>query len=135
MVFLTREAVLQTKDLARDPVEVPEWGGSIYVRCLTAWEGVRFNKAHYHIVDGKEVPNPETFHAGLVAACACDADGNLLFSEADVEALAQKSAVALGRVVVAALRVNKLDRQSQEFLEKNSAPTPGGSSSSGSPAS
>ena len=45
MPSLSRTDILGAKDLGLTPVEVPEWGGTVYVRSMTAreritWEGM-----------------------------------------------------------------------------------------------
>ena len=42
VVFLNREAILAAEDLPRELVEVPEWGGAVYVRALTGAERDQF---------------------------------------------------------------------------------------------
>jgi hypothetical protein len=60
--------------------------------------------------------------ARLVARSICDAEGAALFTEADVNALGEKSAAALDRIFAAAQELSGLGAQDVENLAKNSEP-------------
>jgi hypothetical protein len=112
---LSREQILSGND--RIPnlqvVQVPEWGGEVSLRPMTGKERERFEaSASSKIPDG-------TIRARLVALSACDDRGEPLFGEADVEALADKSGVALERIFQAAIRINGVSKAAIEDLEKN----------------
>ena len=116
--MLTKEAILKANDSATEKVEVPEWGGEVCVRVMTAGERDAFEA---EIVEQKErngklTPN---LRAKLAALCICDEHGKRLFGRGDVEALAQKSAAALQRVFNVAQRINKITKEDVEELEKN----------------
>src|SRR5215471_2388356 len=107
---LSREEILRAADLPTEDVDVPEWGGSVRVRALTAADRDR--------IEGEQADasGPARFHnfrARLVARAAVDGAGRPLFGEDDVHALAQKSAVALDRVFTAVLRMNGLTASAQ----------------------
>ena len=38
MKLLSRDEILAASDLTKELVEVPEWGGSVYVRAMTGTE-------------------------------------------------------------------------------------------------
>lgn len=99
MTLLSREAILAAADLPRELLEVPEWGGSVWVGTMSGLARDEFEQA---IRDGGN-------GRALVASfCIQDEQGNRLFSAADAEALGAKSAIALTRVVRASLKLNKL---------------------------
>ena len=118
--LLTREAILQAKDLPYEDVAVPEWGGKVRVRALTGAERDRFEAS---IVEqrGKAGPrlNTANIRAKLVALCCVDEQGNRLFSDEDAELLGRKSAAALNRVFEVAQRLSGLTQADMEELEKN----------------
>ncbi|TVQ59919.1 MAG: hypothetical protein EA379_09570 [Phycisphaerales bacterium] len=128
---LTRESILASCDLPTERIDVPEWGGCVEIRTLTAGERDRFDA----IVLEYNKPGGARPHirAELLVRCIVDADGKNLFTVADVEKLAGKSARAVERVFNAALRLNGITNSDVEELEKNSVSAPGGASSSGSP--
>ena len=45
MTILTRDQILQANDLVTETVEVPEWGGSVFVKSLTGVERDQFEAA------------------------------------------------------------------------------------------
>lgn len=113
MALLTREAILGCDDLPRQEVPVPEWGGSVSVRMMTAAERERWEA----FVQGE---TRDRIRATLAARTVCDEAGELLFSEADVEALGAKSGPALTRIFAAALKLNRVSKEDVDELEKNS---------------
>jgi len=114
--MLTREQILGADDLPREKVEVPEWGGSVYVRTMTAAERDAFEQSL--VGDGNTV-QLSNVRARLAALTMVDVGGKRLFSDADVEALGQKSAAALTRIVEVAQRLNRLQPDDIEDLAGN----------------
>lgn len=127
MDYLTKEQIFTAQDLPIEEVEVPEWGGKVRVRGLSAGERDAFEIANGTAQLKGENPSPR---ARLCALCALDAEGKLLFAPADVERLAAKSGAAVDRVFQAA---HRLSGMRPEDVEKNSASGPGAASSSSSP--
>jgi len=115
---LTKEAILAADDLPRRKVEVPEWGGDVYVRTMTgaerdAWEISFVPEA------GGEKRDLSNIRAKLAVLACVDEQGKRLFDDADVEALGQKSASALERIVEAAGKLNALSGADLEELRGN----------------
>lgn len=118
--FLGRTAVLAVADVPEEDVHVPEWGGWVKVRGLSGKQRDDFEKS---IMVGKgrdRSVNLSNMRAKLVSRTVVDEEGGLLFGEADVPALGEKSAVALQRIVDVALRLSGLTEQDEEELLKNS---------------
>ena len=118
---LTKDAILSVQDLDTTAVEVPEWGGTVYVRTMTGAERDYFETAIM-----KRSNNGQFDISGLrvqiVILTACDAGGSLLFDEADFDSLSQKSSSALNRVCEVAQRINgimDIDNESVEDAKKN----------------
>jgi hypothetical protein len=136
MARLTREAILGAEDLAREEVQVPEWGGSLFVRSMTgtdrdAWEqSLVPSEGKGGKVGKADVRN---IRARLVALCAVDEAGQRLFTDADVQALGAKNAVALDRCARVAQRLNGLTPEALEDAKGNSAAGPSGATTSPSP--
>jgi hypothetical protein len=137
-MLLDRLAILNADDLPRERVEVPEWGGHVFVRTLTGAERDSFeNETVLFRPLGQSGPNMDAMNrtrARLCARAMCDEEGRRIFSDDDVAALSAKSAAALDRVYEVAARLSKIGRQDMEELVKNSASAPGGASCSDSPA-
>lgn len=127
--MLTKEQILAADDLKRERVEVPEWGGHLFVGTIT---GAARDEFETVIFEPNKSPRERlrNIRARLVALTAVDEEGNLLFSQEDVEALGKKSAGVLDRVFSVAQRLNGLSKEDAENLAKNSGPSPRGDSTS-----
>lgn len=96
-VVLDRAAILAAQDLQPMPLDVPEWGGTIYVRGLSAAEAESHAREMIEAQKaGREIADLVMVRA--VLTCTCDASGAPLFTIADLGALAKKSAPAISRV-------------------------------------
>src|SRR5690606_41735748 len=89
VVVLNREAILAAKDLPRELVEVPEWGGAVYVRALTGAERDAFEQSIVEQRGRDARMNLNNLRAKLVALTAVDENGERLFSDKDAELLGQ----------------------------------------------
>lgn len=114
--ILTAEQVFKTQDIPdAELVNVPEWGGSLYVRVMSGTERDRWELM---VEPGIKSKNANV-RAALVAMCACDANGKRVFSDGQAAQLGSKSSVALDRLFSAAQRINKIRDADIEELEKN----------------
>lgn len=120
---LGRDAILAAQDLRVELVEVPEWGGSVYVRGLSGSERDKFEEESVRIEGtGRKTTaraNLDNIRARLVARCLCDESGERLFSDSDVTELGRKSAAALDRCFEAAQRLSGLRAEDIEELSGN----------------
>ena len=122
MAQLTKEHVLEAKDILTEVVSVPEWGGEVTVTVMDGpirdeWEMMLY-------ADGKA--DPANRRARLCAMTIIDQQtGKRMFT---AEELSRKSGVALGRVFGVAMRLNKIGTAAVEDEVKNSA-DPGSDSS------
>ena len=115
--MLTGEAILQCDDLARERVKVPEWGGGeLYARSMRGDELAALHK----LLREDEAAGRDLVMARMVCACACGADGELLFKPGQAEAVARKNGLALTRVFLVAERLNPLSVEGMEEMRKNS---------------
>lgn len=113
--MLSREEILGKEDLPVEDVPVPEWGGSVGIRTMTATEKVEFSRD----IDTDDTSKGD-FMSQLVALTACDKDGNALFTKEDVLALGKKNGNAMSELCDAAQRINKMGKKYQDETEKNS---------------
>jgi hypothetical protein len=145
--------ILDVDDLEKVLVPCPEWGGDVYVRVLTAQE-----REIYEVVidarrelreavetdeDGEPMPAaarlpapdalPPSLRIPLVRMATCTAEGDALFAPGDEEWLAGKSQVVTTRIFEAAWKLNKMGRDDQEDLKKNSVVALNGALSTASP--
>lgn len=116
---LSREQILQAQDLGHEDVEVPEWGGTVRIKALTAGERDLYEALVFLDPKGDPVKRREDVRAKLIAFAAVDVDGNRLFTEADIAALSKKSGRALDRLFEAASRLSGLGPEDVKALEKN----------------
>lgn len=118
--LLNREAILKADDLPKELVEVPEWGGYVYVRTLTGLERDAFEESVTQ-QRGKSIKmNLRNIRAKLVALSVVDEGGKRIFSDADAKFLGEKSASALDRIFEVAQRLSGLRDEDVEELAKNS---------------
>lgn len=132
MPILTRDQILSSTDLKRELVDVPEWGGSVYVRELTATERDELELACWQESQRSGRPLARHYRARLVAMSVCDENGKPLFTASDVDALAAKSGRVIGRLTDVAGRLAGISKADREELEGNSEAAPSGDSSSSS---
>lgn len=112
MTLLNKEAILNANDIPNTIVEVPQWGGSVKVRGMTAGERDRFE-------DMIRTRGMGALRATLAGMCIIDEDGKRLFNDIEINKLAEKSAEALDLVVEAASRLSGLTAEDAEYLGNN----------------
>lgn len=108
-----RETILGYQDGESKLVYVPEWGEKVTVRSLTAGERDRYELSHEKWRDAG------TVRSRLVVMSCYDEDGNRLFKDEDADALAKKSASAVGRLFEIARKLSGMTEEDVEDLEKN----------------
>lgn len=119
--ILTRDEFLQAQDTKKEKVYVPQLNGSVYVQGLTAadrdiWEDYMLSirdASPLHKKKGKA-------RALLVALSTVDEAGNKLFTLEDIEAIGQKSSLAIDRICKVAQRLSFVTEGDIEEAAKNS---------------
>ncbi len=114
--MLTRDEILNAEDLKTVTVDIPEWGGELLVREMT---GSQRDAYETDIMNTAEDHKAHVIRARMVASSVVGEDGEPLFTMADVEALAKKSAKALDRVFTAAASLNVLTDDAVEEAAGN----------------
>ncbi len=121
--ILKRDDILQANDIEKELVEVPEWGGSVFVRGMTGAERDKFESSIIEQRGKDQRVNMANVRAKLAFMTICDENGNRLFDEKDVQSLSQKSAAALQRVFIVAQRLSGIGEEDikelAEELEEN----------------
>lgn len=113
--MLSKDDILKADDLAKETINVPEWGGDVILRTMTGEERDSFDSEM--IRDEKKTF--KNIRAKFLALIICDEQGNRLFSDKDVEALGRKSGAALDRLFSAGQKLNKLTDDDVKELEGN----------------
>ena len=127
---LSAADILGADDIALERVDVPEWGGHVYVKTLTAGERDAFETSMFKGRGRDRVENLANLRARLCALTICDGEGKRLFDEADVERLGAKSGKALDRVFDRAQTLNGMGAADVEEMVGNSEAARGGDTSS-----
>ncbi len=127
---LTREEIFAAEDLQTEEVPVPEWGEGCSVRVRAFSVAVRdaFFAPLQAAAAGDDQARVEAVralsHTRLVAFSVVDADGNNVFTEADLADLGKKSPVVITRIAQVAERLNGIGAVQIEAAAKNSAASP-----------
>lgn len=128
MPILSRDDILSANDITIERLPVPEWGGEVFVKTISASErGLIEARTVEMGRDGQpkniKLENLTTLIAFL---SLCDETGKRLFTDIkDVEKLGKKSASALDRVAEKAQQLARMSPADLEALTddlKNSRP-------------
>jgi len=115
---LTRDSILSADDLPMEKINVPEWGGSVYIRTMTGTERDSYEAQMY--LDKKSSNGVDlslvNLRAKLVARTACNKDRKRLFEDSDIAALGEKSCAALDRCYEKAEKLNKFSQEDIDNL-------------------
>ncbi len=116
--ILGREAILQADDTGYYPLDVPEWGGTVLIRVITAGERDAFESSL--IRSGKKnKPNLKDVRAKFAALIICDEQGTRLFNKADIDSLTRKSGAALDRIYDYGREINRFSEEDEKELTEN----------------
>jgi len=100
--LLTRNAILSVVDQQTEDVEVPEWGGVVRLRTLTAAEAIKFSEGVKKGDDNAAIR--------ILMMSAVNEDGTPMLLEEDIPELRKKSLKTIFRLQKAALRLNGLGK-------------------------
>lgn len=132
MECLTKDSIFEKEDVKKEWIDIPEWGGGLYVKVLSGEERDIFEASMFTTNDqGGYAHNLENMRARLIAFVAVDGNNKPIFDSAlkydiknkiygDVAELGKKSSIILDRIYVVAQRLNKLRKEDVEDLTKNS---------------
>ena len=128
----TADSILGRFDLAREVVDVPEWGGSVIVQQLSLVDAARWEQ---WVIDQdlESLDYRETVYPRLVALSVVDEAGARVFTDDHIAALGGKSKTALERIVTVAQRLNSYTDDDIEELAGNLLSDRSASTDSGSP--
>lgn len=111
--MLDRKAILSANDLESVGVDVPEWGGEVLMRGLTAGE-----RDHFEASIGSDV-NLENLRSRLVVLCIVDEQGERIFKNNDAQNLGKKSAQVVDRLFDKARKISGMSDDDVKEMEKN----------------
>ena len=126
MGLLTKGDILASR-LKSEVVEVPEWGGSVRVRELSAAQRDSWDSTFRFDAEGNATTESlRNMRARMCAISIVDESDMPIFSPVEADQLGQLSGVALHRVYAVCRRLNGMD----DSTAKNSEATPDGDSTS-----
>lgn len=121
---LTREQIFTPRPFPKELVPVPEWGGSVYVRAMTAKERDKYQMAQIDFSEKKPEIKGDNQTASLCSMTICDENYKLIFSDPeDVKLLGKQPAGVLEPIAKVARRLSGLTDDEVEKHEKNSEKT------------
>ena len=133
-MLLNKEKILAAADKPTKRVNVPEWGGHLFVRTMSAGERDAYEAETYDLSKGGKSNDAKTMMANararLLVRTLVDEEGTRLFEDSDVEALGQKSGQIVDRVFTVASKLNGLSAADVDELVGNSKSGPTGKPSS-----
>lgn len=118
--LLTRDAILSASDIRSEDVKVPEWGGTVRVKGLTAAQRDQVEAKAVSARGSNMQLNLVGMRAHMAALAIVDDKDKPIFTQADVKALGEKSGAALDRVFEAVTRLSGMSDDDVEELTKNS---------------
>lgn len=115
---LSREQIINASDIKTREVDVPEWGGSVFIRQLSRSEQDEYLKRQYGETRLKQdskakqqeisAVNIYGHDAFLCAMAICDEEGKPLFKREDIEALKKKNGAVIGRLATEIVRFSMM---------------------------
>jgi hypothetical protein len=117
---LTKEQILGASDIEIKKVDVPEWGGFVYVKGMTGKERDIFESMVLEKKGSNPKVNLENIRTKLAVMSICDKDGTKIFNDKEINELGDKSGKALDRVFNIASKLSGLSKEDVDELAKNS---------------
>ena len=135
MAILKAKDILEISDIQKEIVAVPEWGGEVWVYGLSGAERDKLESGMIEVDEkGKRQSyNMANFRAKMAIMAVRDEKGKRLFTDADLQRLSQKSAVALQRIFIVAQRLAGITEDDLNDIKKVIEESPFEDSSSDSP--
>lgn len=128
---LTAEQIIAASDIETEAVDVPEWGGKVFIHGLSAVEVDAYNRSLV-VMDGKgntTVGRLDNVRASLVVRCLVDEDGVRLFEDRQAKELGKKSSAVIQRLWEVARRLSRMDDAQEEAeVQAFDGPQDGGNS-------
>lgn len=116
---LSRDQIFAARDFVLEPLEVPEWGGTVFIRTMSVAHQEAYMAELAKRQGGKEFTGLQCL---LARYTVCGEDGALLFSDDDLPALNDRGFAAVSRVCDVAMRLNVMSKDAMEEAKGESAP-------------
>jgi len=113
----------QVRKAIRGPiktVDVPEWGGEVGIRKLSADDLMRLRE----LLHSEQKPDDFGMSCELLSLALCDNDGNRLFDPVELRDWDGQQADVMGRLIEATQSHNGVSEAASEATRKNSESGP-----------
>ena len=125
---LTRDEIFKSDDIKRECVNIPEWGGDVWVKGLTAQEQDAYDLSNYELDENGNhdftKPILKNVTAKMVVMIVCNDKGERIFKDDDADTLGRKSVKALNTIYKIAQRLNGTSKDAVQVAVKNSKSAP-----------
>jgi hypothetical protein len=112
------ETLLNKPDLTTEPVHVPEWDVTLYVRSLTGADRDAFELTCITQRGKNKEVNLANIRARLLVFTVVDENGDRIFTEADAVKLGAKSSKVIDRLFTVAARLSGMTTTDVAELSK-----------------
>lgn len=116
--ILTLDQIKLAQDVAREEIDIPQWGGAVVVQGVNVADGIALLK---EMQDDKGNIDPEKSILYAIVVGVIDPK----FSTEDVEWLKTKSMAAASKIAEAFMRLSGFDSAAVREARKNSSATGG----------
>lgn len=127
---LSRADILGADDRPTKRIHIPEWGGDVIIRTITARERDQFEQSLFVQKGNDIIRNADNMRSKLCSLVLVDEDGKNLFSFDEAAKLGQKSAAIIARLFDEAQKLNGITKEDREEMIKNSESVPSEDSTS-----
>jgi stage V sporulation protein SpoVS len=115
--MLSRKEILDADDFEYEIISVPEWGGDVRVRGLSAGERDEWEMAAVQAQGNAS--KLQNVRATIISKSIVDEVGKRIFTDADISKLGKKSAKAMDRVFDVCSRLNGMSAADLKEIEGN----------------
>lgn len=127
---LSRADILGADDRPTKRIHIPEWGGDVIIRTITARERDQFEQSLFVQKGNDIIRNADNMRSKLCSLVLVDEEGKNLFSFDEAAKLGQKSAAIIARLFDEAQKLNGITKEDREEMIKNSESVPSEDSTS-----
>lgn len=107
-----RKYILDTKDFLLKKVYIPEWDCQAWLKVISGFDRERFEKT----IQDQNLNG--YVRATLVQMSLCNSNGDLVFLDSDVRALAQKNSAVIDRLFDMCMDISALTKEATDEIEK-----------------
>ncbi len=123
--MLSRDEILANiqarKNMKVETIDVPEWGGVVYLRTMSAGERDAFEASCMVLGENGDKAKQDltNFRAKLVSKCVVDETGNRIFTDDHIPELALEAATVIDPIFGKCQSLNAMTKDDVEKLAKN----------------